>query len=166
MILVGEFGRAIEHTYLISRWLSGRDAGVLRDHPDILAPPARDVWDLSPEERKTLEARWGDQILEAQIEVVLEAGNEYNDWQAPLARKFQERARRVLLSKRIIACTTTGAANFRDTIHYVRPEIFVVEEAGEVLESHVFTALSYGTKQLILIGDHKYVTILLALCEA
>ena len=166
MILVGESGRAIGHTYLLSRWLSGRDAGVLREHPNTLAPRAREVWNLSLEERKVLEARWGDQILEAQTEAILEAGDEYNDFQAPIASKFQERTRRVLCSKRIIACTTTGAAIFRDAIHYAGPEILVVEEAGEVLESHVLTALSHDTKQLILIGDHKYVRILPPLCEA
>ena len=158
MILVGESGRAIGHTYLLSRWLSGRDAGVLRDHPNILAPRARGVWDLPLEERKVLEARWGDQILDAQTEAILEAGDEYNNFQEPIARKFQERTRRVLCSKRIIACTTTGAAIFRDAIHHAGPEILMVEEAGEVLESHVLTAISHDTKQLILIGDHKCVT--------
>lgn len=166
MILVGESGRAIGHTYLLSRWLNGRDAGVLREHPNILAPRVRDVWNLSLEERKILEARWGDQVLEAQTEAILEAGDEYNDCQAPIAHKFQDRTRRVLCSKRIIACTTTGAAIFRDAIHYATPDILVVEEAGEVLESHVLTALSHDTKQLILIGDHKYVAILLPLCGA
>jgi len=166
MILVGESGRAIGHTYLLSRWLSGRDAGVLREHPNILTPRVRDVWDLPPEERKILEAKWSDQILEAQTEAIIEAGDEYNDHQAPLGRKFQERTKRVLCSKRIIACTTTGAAIFRDAIHFAGPEILMVEEAGEVQECHVLTALSHDTGQLILIGDHKYVVIMLPLCGA
>ena len=33
--------------------------------------------------------------------------------------------------------------------------MLVVEEAGEILESHVLTALGPETKQLILIGDQK-----------
>ena len=31
-----------------------------------------------------------------------------------------------------------------------------MEEAGEILESHIMTALSDGIKQVILIGDHQY----------
>ena len=157
MILIGEYGQAIGHTYLISRWLGGRDAGVLRDHPTVVA--SQRVWSLSKKERKTLEARWTDEILENQMETILEAGVEYNMLQTPLGAKFQERTRHVLCSKRIIACTTTGAAIFRDAIQDAGPEILVVEEAGEVLECHVLAALGYDTKQLILIGDHKCVLI-------
>jgi len=162
--LIGKSGRAIGHTYLLSRWLRGWDAGVLHEHPNVVA--SEDVWDLSLEERKTLEARWNDEILETRTEAVLEAGDEYNKYRAHLSDKFQERTRRVLSSKRIIACTTTGAANFRNAIHHAGPEILVVEEAGEVLESHVLIALSNDTQRLILIGDHKCVTILIPLCRA
>ena len=31
-----------------------------------------------------------------------------------------------------------------------------MEEAGEILESHIMTALSDGIQQIILIGDHQY----------
>ena len=159
MVLVGESGRPVGPGYLLSRWSSGRDAGVLHDHPNIIA--SRDIWELSLEERKLLEARWSKEILEARTEAVLDAGDEYNSLQAPISDKFQQRTRRVLRSKRIIACTTTGASIFRDAIHDAGPEILVVEEAGEVLESHVLTALSNDTQRLILIGDHKCVMILL-----
>ncbi len=33
-------------------------------------------------------------------------------------------------------------------------QVVVVEEAAEVLESHVLSALSSSVEQLILIGDH------------
>jgi hypothetical protein len=157
MILIGESGRAIGHTYLISRWLNDQDAGVLRDHPTVTA--SQHIWGLPTEERKTLEARWDDEILERQIEDILEAGLEYDISQTPLNAKFQQRTRHVLSSKRIIACTTTGAAIFRDAIQSAGPEILMVEEAGEVQECHVLTALSRSTKQMILIGDHKCVVI-------
>ncbi|KAF9791979.1 P-loop containing nucleoside triphosphate hydrolase protein [Thelephora terrestris] len=153
MILIGESGRSIGPTYLLSRWLRGLDAGVLSEHPNVVY--TRDVWDLSLEERKILEARWSNEILEARTEAILDAGDDYNNRQAPISAKFQQSARKVLCSKRIIACTTTGASIYRDAIHNAGPEILVVEEAGEVLESHVLTALSQDTQRLILIGDHK-----------
>ena len=67
----------------------------------------------------------------------------------------REKNRKILESKSIIGCTTTGAANFVQSIQAVSPEIVLVEEAGEILESHILTALSPNTEQLILIGDHK-----------
>ncbi|KIJ59315.1 hypothetical protein HYDPIDRAFT_140803 [Hydnomerulius pinastri MD-312] len=36
-----------------------------------------------------------------------------------------------------------------------RPNVLLVEEAGEILESHVLTALGPSIDQMILIGDHK-----------
>jgi hypothetical protein len=107
------------------------------------------------EERKKLKDRWSEELLEDRVEAILEAGDRFNNRQEPLSAKFQQRTRQVLRSKRIIACTTTAAAIYRDAIREVGPEVLVVEEAGEVLESHVLTALSNKTKRLILIGDHK-----------
>jgi hypothetical protein len=44
---------------------------------------------------------------------------------------------------------------FRELIKAARPSVLLVEEAGEILESHVLTALSDGIEHMILIGDHK-----------
>ena len=48
-----------------------------------------------------------------------------------------------------------GAAKYRDLLHRIKPKITIVEEAAEVLESHIVTALTGGCEHLILIGDHK-----------
>ena len=48
-----------------------------------------------------------------------------------------------------------GAAKHRKLLHRIKPKITIVEEAAEVLESHIVTALTGGCKHLILIGDHK-----------
>lgn len=51
--------------------------------------------------------------------------------------------------------TTTGAAKYQAVLNAVKPKIVIIEEAAEVLESHVITSLSGGTKHAILIGDHQ-----------
>ncbi|OBZ78261.1 NFX1-type zinc finger-containing protein 1 [Grifola frondosa] len=79
----------------------------------------------------------------------------YNDCREDLDRKFGQRNAAVLKSKRIIGCTTTAAAKYSAEIRAASPGILLVEEAGEILESHILTALGENTKQLILIGDHK-----------
>ena len=52
----------------------------------------------------------------------------------------------------MIGMTTTGAARLQTVLQEVGPEIVIVEEAAEVLEAHIITALSKHCKHLILIG--------------
>ena len=80
----------------------------------------------------------------------------YNSCLDEIDYKFSESNRALLQTKRIIGCTTTAAAKYREDLQAVRPGILLVEEAGEILESHILTALRPETRQLILIGDHKY----------
>ena len=55
----------------------------------------------------------------------------------------------------VVAMTTTGAAKFKNILKNVQSRIMIVEEAAEVLEAHITTALTKHTEQLILIGDHQ-----------
>ena len=42
----------------------------------------------------------------------------------------------------IIAMTTTGAAKYKRILQQIKSKIMVVEEAAEILESHIFTSLN------------------------
>ena len=55
----------------------------------------------------------------------------------------------------VLGMTTTGAARNRTLLQELRPKIIVVEEAAEVLESHIVTAINGSCEHLILIGDHQ-----------
>eukprot|EP00347_Sterkiella_histriomuscorum_P021254 403334658 len=55
----------------------------------------------------------------------------------------------------IVAMTTTGCAKFNDILKNQNFSIVIVEEAAEVFEAHILTALSEKTEQLVLIGDHQ-----------
>lgn len=50
--------------------------------------------------------------------------------------------------------TTTGAAKYHELLKAVNFPILIVEEAAEVFEAHILTALSQNTEHVILIGDH------------
>ena len=73
----------------------------------------------------------------------------------------QEGDLEILLDARIIGATTSGAAKYRELLTAKAAGVVLVEEAGEVLESHILSSLSgktdglEATKHLILIGDHK-----------
>ncbi|CDW90094.1 UNKNOWN [Stylonychia lemnae] len=55
----------------------------------------------------------------------------------------------------IVAMTTTGCAKNSDMMKDINFPIVIVEEAAEVFEAHILTALSQKTEHLILIGDHQ-----------
>ena len=56
---------------------------------------------------------------------------------------------------KIVAMTTTGCAKYSTILEQRNFEVIIIEEAAEVLESHVVSSLTKNTKRLILIGDHK-----------
>uniref|UniRef100_A0A182SF40 AAA domain-containing protein n=1 Tax=Anopheles maculatus TaxID=74869 RepID=A0A182SF40_9DIPT len=56
---------------------------------------------------------------------------------------------------RVVAMTTTFAARNRTLLELLRTPIVVIEEAAEVLEAHIVSALTRHTAQCVLIGDHK-----------
>ena len=56
---------------------------------------------------------------------------------------------------KIVAMTTTACAKYSTILESNNFEIIIIEEAAEVLESHVLSLLTKNTKRLILIGDHK-----------
>ncbi|XP_065913577.1 NFX1-type zinc finger-containing protein 1-like [Dysidea avara] len=61
----------------------------------------------------------------------------------------------VLRDAHVVGATTTGAAKYHNIIQNMRPKIIIIEEAAEVLESHIVTALTSSTQQVIMIGDHQ-----------
>jgi superfamily I DNA and/or RNA helicase len=79
----------------------------------------------------------------------------FNQCQEDIQRLFAQKHAHIIGQKRIVGCTTTGAAMYQDEIQKASPGIILVEEAGEILEPHTLTAMTPKTKQLVLIGDHK-----------
>ncbi|KAJ7707709.1 P-loop containing nucleoside triphosphate hydrolase protein [Mycena rosella] len=153
MTLIGKGGQAIQNDYLLHQWAQGRDAGVLKQHTSVLE--SADIWNMPSPARKSKLKAWKQAIMEEQVQQFVGIAQEYNETQSELVRKFNANTIAVLQSKRIIGCTTTAAAKYTESIQAASPGVLLVEEAGEILESHVLTALGQDTDQLILIGDHQ-----------
>lgn len=153
MNMVGKKGKSIGPYYLFEQWREGKDAGVLKRHAHVLSYP--DVWTQPAAERRSSIDRWTQDVLKDEAEVLATLIIRHNKKQDEKAAIFSRKTVRVMQSKRIIACTTTAAAKYRADIHATRPTILLVEEAGEILESHLITAMGSSVRQLILIGDHK-----------
>ncbi|XP_046388092.1 NFX1-type zinc finger-containing protein 1-like [Ischnura elegans] len=70
--------------------------------------------------------------------------------------ELMERKNKYVISESdVVGMTTTAAARHQNLLQRVGPKIVIVEEAAEVMESHVVVCLSAQCEHLILIGDHK-----------
>jgi hypothetical protein len=63
--------------------------------------------------------------------------------------------RRVLQIVDVIRVTTTGLARRISTLKHVRCKVVICEEAGEVIEPHMLSALLLNVEHFIQIGDHQ-----------
>jgi len=157
--LIGRNGKPVHDFYLLEQWLKGRDAGFLSYHENVVN--AFKIWSMPYKERRDKLKTWEDALFKEQVSHVHDGGGAYNSCLTSIERMYAKRNEAILSEKRIIACTTTGAAKHGERIRAAAPTVVLVEEAGEILESHVLTALGPKTDQLILIGDHKSVLLFL-----
>ena len=148
----GRKGRMMSRDYLIDEWQNGRGPGPLRKYIPVDCQP---VWNLPKTERVALKAEWVG-ALRAERLVLLQGYLErFDDIQLQIDVLFNESKCAFIKTKRLIGSTTTAAAKYASLIKAAEPAYVLVEEAGEILEAHVISALSPSTKGLILIGDHK-----------
>lgn len=151
MTRVGRGGKGIKPDYLYNRWLRGEDAGIFKKQ----AEEHSEIWAMDANSRLERMKRWTTALLDEQASKVATQLSRYNTYQQRLAQVLREKTAQTLKSMRVIGCTTTAAAKYASDLRNAAPGTVLVEEAGEILESHVLTALAPNTKQLILIGDHK-----------
>jgi hypothetical protein len=153
MTKVGSKGRKVNRYYLLDRWMNkSKDAGVYKTN---IRSELRDVWKLSDNARDEAFRRWQMGLLEDTAKEISRIARSYNRHQTELDEVFNYKHAAVIRDKRIIGCTTTAAAKYAKELLAASPEVLLVEEAGEILESHIITAMGPKTEQLILIGDHK-----------
>ena len=144
-------GKAADEFYLLDRWM--RNGGASNMIEQTWNYPQ--VWSMSKDERNKVRKRWLDDILGDRLDRVVDYGQQFNRRVLASSTVRGEGGRRLMKDMRIIGCTTTAAAKYVKDIQSAQPDVVIVEEAGEILESHILAALGPETKQLILIGDHK-----------
>ncbi|KAI1851825.1 hypothetical protein JX265_013182 [Neoarthrinium moseri] len=149
---VGKGGKAVKPDYLLSRWLRGENPGIFTTQ---VAEDCEEVWDMNHTQRTELHAGWVQDMMKERANVVQQLAQMHDNIQERLDDLYRERYINILRSRRIIGCTTTSAAMQNKIIRAAFPDVVIVEEAGEIREAHVLTALAPSVKQLILIGDHK-----------
>ena len=119
------------------------------------AKAIRDPWKLDIHGRWELYHYWVKMYLAKLESDIPVCENEYLQLCAELQELNDVEKTMLLRKSTVIGMTTTRAANEQQVLQRVKPKIIIVEEAAEVLESHIVTSLHASCQQLILIGDHQ-----------
>ncbi|XP_048585567.1 NFX1-type zinc finger-containing protein 1-like isoform X2 [Nematostella vectensis] len=124
---------------------------------EVEAAKGRDLWELPLADRWRLYRYWSRNIRVAFREVAedMNAQDLYRDRIKRLNELKEMQDIAILRKAEVIGMTTTGAAKNHEFLQEIKPRVVIVEEAAEVMEAHIVTALSPACQHLILIGDHK-----------
>ncbi|KAL9068301.1 MAG: hypothetical protein Q9157_006551 [Trypethelium eluteriae] len=152
MTRIGSRGRSVDQHYLLNQWLNGRNPGVYSKNLD---PKHATIWGMDLASRQERINTWKQALVQERIVKIISLVQRMDDRQTRLSEMWNEKSATILKEKRIIGCTTTAAAKYTCELQNANPGIIIVEEAGEILESHILTAMTAETKQLVLIGDHQ-----------
>ncbi|KAI7531308.1 hypothetical protein KC331_g14182, partial [Hortaea werneckii] len=114
-----------------------------------------DLHQMTARERRLLYRDWTAKAAHKVHEKFDRAFTEYNNAKEQQDDIRTETDQRVLRQANIIGITTSGLARNLDLLRRVNAKVLLCEEAGEVLESHLLTALLPSVEHAILIGDHQ-----------
>ncbi|KAF1984925.1 NFX1-type zinc finger-containing protein 1 [Aulographum hederae CBS 113979] len=116
---------------------------------------SRDVRSLTHTERRMLIELWTQELQEDAAEELFELIKDAEKTHQNLLNVHEEVNRRALQDADVIGLTTSGLAKNISTLQHVRAKVVICEEAGEVLEPHMISALLPTVEHFIQIGDHQ-----------
>ncbi|OQV06998.1 AAA domain-containing protein [Cladophialophora immunda] len=109
---------------------------------------------LNHPERQRLYHHWLAESKKAAQAALLTALAEYKEHKEQFDQVRAGVDLRCLQQAKIIGVTTTGLARITPLLRKLNSKVLICEEAGEVLEAHILTALLPSLEHAILIGDH------------
>ncbi|KAG6009649.1 hypothetical protein E4U21_001713 [Claviceps maximensis] len=112
------------------------------------------LFEMSSYERTILYENWLREIRTPITLSLVSLQREYRQLFERRDRVGSDVKLRCLQQADVIGVTTTGLARNIKLLRHLRSKVMLCEEAGEVLEAHVLTALLPSLEQAILIGDH------------
>lgn len=120
-----------------------------------IALKINNIWMLDIDKRWQLYKYWEQKYVDELKQKLFALQEELKERFDKMAEMEAEEDLHILHTADIVGVTTTGAAKYRHLIQKLNPRILVVEEAAEILESHIVTSLAPRTQHLILIGDQQ-----------
>jgi hypothetical protein len=158
--VVGPSGRkGVAKDFLWNAWKGGEGYPIfLLAHRKKMPEDFENFWKMPQDQRLEFVGAIEREVTTIEGPVIRAAVNELSALSREKQELRQEKDLQILRNARVIGATTSGAARYRELLSAIAPGVVIVEEAGEVLEAHVLSALSTeteDTKHLVLIGDHK-----------
>ncbi|KAI4852697.1 hypothetical protein E4T44_01320 [Aureobasidium sp. EXF-8845] len=115
---------------------------------------ATSLYDLSNSERGSLHDHWLRMAQKSTLDALVNRADLFNENKLRLDAIRNETHLRVLSQADVIGVTTSGLARQLELLRKLPSKVLLCEEAGEVLEAHLLTALLPSIEHTILIGDH------------
>ncbi|KAF0316248.1 nf-x1 finger and helicase domain-containing protein [Colletotrichum asianum] len=137
----------------LSRWLHGGWNINTPDRPLSALYQGR-LSEMNHRERVIIYRDWARQALDRDLDLLSALHDIYDKGRQRNDRVRSATDLRCLQQANIIGVTTTGLARNLDLLRRVQSKVLLCEEAGEVLEAHLVTALLPTIEHAILIGDH------------
>ena len=135
---------------------AGRSNGASTELIDeLLAQATANVYSISAHDRKRLIDHWFESIRDEKSNEFFDEVQAANKSQQQLTNIHDEVDRRVLETADVIGVTTSGLAKRISVLRHVKSKIVMCEEAGEVMEPHMLSALLPSVEHFIQIGDHQ-----------
>jgi len=110
---------------------------------------------LNKIDRNLILEHWKAEIREDGADLIFESVQSAEVDRRFLSHIHDDVDRRVLQTADVIGVTTTGLARRITTLKHVKCKVVICEEAGEVLEPHMLSALLPSVEHFVQIGDHQ-----------
>lgn len=143
----------------LDSWLNGPEDEVpaigAQEEAGVLIRAAQtSIWSLSRRERRSAVDHIVDEARRHHTELVCNKIAEADSARQEQMNVYRDVDRRALSQADIIGVTTTGLARDIEMLRRLGSKIVICEEAAEVLEAHLISALVPGVEHFIQIGDH------------
>jgi hypothetical protein len=157
--LVDDEGFQVAGRHPFDIWITGIQTYQPATSPDVLQHiiqrATTNVFSLTIHERGVLVASWVAEAQSTKVSELFEIVDRATKTQRQLRNVHEECNRRVLEGADVIGVTTSGLAKRISVLQQVKCKVIICEEAGEVMESHMISALLPDVEHLIQIGDHE-----------
>ncbi|KAJ5644917.1 hypothetical protein N7507_010928 [Penicillium longicatenatum] len=110
---------------------------------------------MSHDERRIIYSHWTEEIRATAHKTAAETVKLHNAHRLRYSQIQNELYLRCLQDADVVGMTTSGLARRLEMLQNLQCKVVLFEEAGEVLEPHLLTAILPKVEHLILIGDHQ-----------
>ncbi|KAL4882526.1 hypothetical protein BJY04DRAFT_217020, partial [Aspergillus karnatakaensis] len=139
---------------IIRSWLTSGSVGVDQFNRSFEDLTLVNVHSMVRAERTRIYQHWLEHLAKLTRCEALKIVSTYSDAKRDWDLVRGELDLRCLADADVIGVTTSGLARNLDVLRKLQSKVIVCEEAGEILEAHLLTALLPSVEHAILIGDH------------